>query len=257
MFTLFCKKRFTSLLALSFFSFPAFSACGHIYVGTSLGASFALLGKHTPQISYDDNLLMDAYPLNNRRGAAPIISINGGYEFLGDNWKPAVALGLGLYSNPTDYDYHGQLIETALGDPSSTLYNYNYNINTTRLMAEIQLTWMLGKLAPFINFGAGPTWNKMDGYTETAITSTGYPALPPFRSHTNVNFAYQAGFGVSTAFNFPVCHSDTTHERISVGYRYANLGTTAFGTRGSPYPFSLKTGLLKSNDIYLSYTHLF
>lgn len=256
--TIGCKKRLISFLSLFFFSIPAFSAYGHIYAGASLGASFAKLDNRSPQISYlSGALITDAYPLNSTNASTGIFGINGGYEFTGINWRPAVALGLGIYSLLVDYDYKGQLIETPAGDPSSTLYNYTYSINNTRVMAEIQLTWMFCHFSPFINFGAGPAWYRMNGYTETPATSNGFTALPPFRSHTNVNLAYQAGFGVSTAFNFAGSQSDFPQERISVGYRYVDLGTTTFKTRGSVYPYRLKTGLLTTNDVYLSYTHLF
>ncbi len=252
------KKRVCYFLLGLFFSIPAVAASGHMYIGSSLGASFAKLGNSYPQIAYlSGATITDAYPLNSNRASTPVFSVNGGYEFTGANWQPAIALGLGVYTNLADYGYNGQLIETAQGDPSSTLYNYSYRINSSRVMAEIQFTWMLWKLSPFINFGAGTARNSLTGYTETPVTSTGFVALPPFQSQTNVNFAYQAGLGVSAAFNFAGSVSDFPKERISVGYRYVNLGTTAFGTRGSVYPYQLNTGLFKTNDLYLSYTHLF
>lgn len=258
MFTLDYKKRVISFITLSFFSIPAFSACGHYYLGTSLGASFAKLSKSSPQIAYvSGDTITDDYPLNSTRVSTAVVSVNGGYEFIGAGWRPAVALGLGVYNNPTNYFYNGQVIETPAGDASSTLFNYSYEISSTRALVEIQLTWLLGKLSPFIHFGVGPAWNKMSSYTETAATSTGYSALPPFQNKTDVNFSYQAGLGISTAFNFAGVQSDFPQERISVGYRYVNLGTTSFGIRNSDYPYQLKTGVLASNDVYLSYTHLF
>lgn len=252
-----CKKILISFFTL-FFSIPAFSSDGHIYLGASLGGSTAKIGNSSPRISYSSGAsITDVYPLDHSRASAPIFSLNGGYEFTGAKWKPAIALGLGIYSNLADDQFDGQLIETAAGDPSSTLYNYNYHLNSTRIMAEIQLTWMLGKLSPFINVGAGPAWNQTTGYTEMPVTSTGYVALPPFQSRTNVNVAWQAGLGVSTAFNFAGSQADFPQERVTLGYRYVNAGTTSFGTRGSVYPYKLNTGMLTTNEIYLGYTHLF
>jgi hypothetical protein len=257
--TIVCKRRLVSLFALFFFSMPALSANGHIYAATSLGWSYAKLSNSSPQISYaSGDLITDAYPLKSyNKASASAFSINGGYEFSGLNWQPAIALGLGVYTNPADYGYNGQLVETAAGDPASALYNYSYDVNSTRLMAEIQFTWILGKLSPFINLGIGPAWTKLSGYSEKTATSTGYPALSPFQAHTTVNFAYQAGLGVSTSFNFAGSQASFPHERLSLGYRFVNLGTTSFGTRGSEYPYHLNTGWLKTNDVYLSYTHLF
>jgi len=253
-----CKKRPLTSLALFFFSIPAFSAYGHIYSGASLGSSFAKPGDHSPTISYvSGDVITDAYPLNNNRVISPLLSVNAGYELSGAHSKPAVAFGLGVYRNLSNYDYNGHVIETAAGDAGSTLFNYNYNINSTRLMAEVQLTWMLETFSPFINLGMGPAWNQMQAYKETAVNGTGYTAVPPFQSRTNLNLAYQAGFGVSRGFDFSGSKSDVQKERVSLGYRYVNSGTSSFGTRGSSYPYQLNTGRFNSNDVYLGYIHLF
>ena len=252
------NKRLICLLATSCFSVSVFSAYGHAYVGASIAASFAHLGNRSPQIAYTSGaLITDAYPLNNTNVSTVLGSINGGYEFTGLEWKPSIALGLGLYSTLGDYRYGGQVVETALGNASSTLYDYYYHINSTRLMAEIQLTWMLKSFLPFINLGVGSAWNRMNNYHEIAASPNGYVAVPPFQPHTNANLAYQAGFGLGKAFNFAGDKPGILHERVSVGYRYVYLGNTTFGARDLTYPYQLSTGRLETNDIYLSYSHLF
>jgi hypothetical protein len=244
--------------ALFFFPMFAFSKEGHVYLGAQVGPSFAKLSKKNPQISYVSGVpITDAYPLNNNQAVAVMLNLNGGYEFTGANWKPAIALGVGVYFNPQDYHYRGKVIETAEGDPSNTLFNYSYKIKTVRALAEIQFTWILPYLSPFINFGLGPVWNKAHSFTETAVTDTGYTALPPFQAHTKLNVAFQVGVGVSAGFNFKKVDSGCPRERISVGYHYAYLGPTSFDTRGSDYPYPLKTGSLMTNDLYFAYTHLF
>lgn len=256
--TFICKRKLISAFILSFFSVSAFSAPGHFYVGSSLGASFADLDKHSPSISYfSGTLITDDYPLNDDDATASIFSLNGGYEFMGAGWRPAIMLGAGVYTNLADYDYNGQLVETVQGNRGTTLYDYHYHLDSFRVMGEAQLTWMLGRISPFINLGIGPAWNHIGGYKETAVTSNGYTALPPFESDTNTNFAYQLGFGLSTGFNFSNVNDDFWHERISIGYRYANLGETSFDTRGSAYPHELHVGRFTTNDIYLNFTHLF
>jgi opacity protein-like surface antigen len=243
-------------LILFLFSTSTFATHGHTYLGGTIGASKAIMGNSNPTITYYDGNLTDAYPVHGRQASTAIIGINGGYEFVGAGYMPAIALGLGIYGMPGDYDYKGQLIETAIGDPSSMLYNYKYHVNSTRLMFETQFTWLFEKIAPFINIGFGPAWNRLSGYTESPVDSTAYVALPPFQSRTNTNFAYQLGLGVGYAFNFKRGVSEN-HDRISLGYRYVNLGNTSFGTRGAVYPYNLDTGKLTSNEVYLSYTHLF
>ncbi len=245
-------------LILFLISTSVFSANGHIFLGGTIGASEAIMSNNTPTINYYNGNLMDAYPLHRKHANAAIIGVNSGYEFEGDGLIPAIALGLGVYATPGDFDYKGQLIETAIGDPSSALYNYKYHVNSTRLMFETQFTWtLLKKFVPFINIGMGPAWNRLSGYKESPVDSTGYVALPPFQSHTNINFTYQAGLGVGYAFNFDRGAADYQHERIALGYRYVNLGDNSFGTRGAVYPYSLDTGRLTSNEAYLTYTHLF
>lgn len=241
-----------------FFPFiPVFSTCGHFYAGVSVGPSYAKLGNNNPKISYESgSLITDAYPLSSNRSLSVTMSVNGGYEFMGAHWKPSTALGLGVYFNPQDYHYSGRVIETAAGSASSTLYNYHYKMNSTRAIAEMQLTWILAYVSPFINFGIGAAWNKADSYRETAVSSTGYSPVPFFHSRTNLNFAYQVGLGISAAFNF-VSKSDFLRERVSVGYRYVGSGKTSFGTRGFTYPHRLHTGSLTSDDVYFNYTHLF
>ncbi len=241
------KLSFISLAAC-LVSIPALAATP--YVGATLGASYATQNQSLQQITYVSGVgITDAYPVNDNQVSALNFSLNGGYEFSGDNHlKPAIAIGLGFYNTPVGYDFTGTVIETVAGSPPSTLFNYTYNLYNIRLMAEAQFTWQLGLVAPFINIGVGPGWNRANGYTETPLTPVGFAGQPPFQSNTNVVFAYQAGLGISTTIH---------QERIAIGYRYVNLGQTTLGTRGPTYPYSLKTGSLYTNDVYLSYTHLF
>jgi opacity protein-like surface antigen len=119
------------------------------------------------------------------------------------------------------------------------------------------LTWAIKHFTPYVDIGLGSAWTQTNGYTETVATTDGYVSLSAFQNHTNRHFAYQAGLGVGYAFNISGIKTDFQHERISVGYRYVNLGNASFGTRGSTYPYKLNLGRLSSNDLYLSYTHLF
>jgi hypothetical protein len=255
------KKRISSLI-LFLFSTSVFAANGHVYLGGTIDASVAKIGNGHPQINYNDGKFSDAYyaySSDGNRSTTEIIGLNGGYEFVGTCFIPAIAVGLGIYVTQGEYyNFNGQRIETIAGDLGSTLYNYQYHINGKRLVAEAQFTWMWHKFTPFINIGGGVVWNRMTGYNEIPLNSTGDDvALPPFKSNVNTNFTYQIGFGLGYAFNFPNCLSDYQHERISLGYRYANLGNTSFATRGDVYPYSLDTGRLSTNELYFNYTHLF
>ena len=131
------------------------------------------------------------------------LSLNGGYEFSPSGKKPAVAFGLGVYNTPAHYYYAGQLIETSANKSTTIPYNFNYHVTSSRLMAEMQLTWKLLKLvSPFFNLGVGSAWNRLSTYSESVATGTGVVALPPFQSHSQTNFAYPLGVGLASEFNF-------------------------------------------------------
>jgi hypothetical protein len=252
------KSRLVSFAALCFISFPVCSASGHLYISSSLGGSYAHVGNSSPRITYTSGVpIIDDYPLDSQHSSTTLFSLNGGYEFTGESWRPAISVGLGLYTNPVDYDFNGEVIETVTGDAPATVYNYTYNINNTRVMAEVQLTWLMKHVAPFISVGAGPAWNRTNSYTESPVSSNGFVALPPFQSRSSFNLAYQAGVGVAYAFNYANPAAEFQKDRIAIGYRYVSLGQTSFGTRGIDYPHSINTGSLQTNDIYISYTHLF
>ena len=247
------------LCFLSFFPLHAFAIDGHVYLSGQGGASRLSLGKNNPNINYYDGLLNDEYLRNSTHSNVTEFGLQGGEEFTFDCFLPKFALGLGVYTNPKLYHFHGNVFETALGDPGSVLYSYQFSTHSTRLMFEGTMLWsMQDDFTVFINAGLGNAWIKMKGYSETApITGISYPPLPPFQSRTNSRFAYQAGLGLGYEFNFATCPSQFRHERISVGYQYVNLGNASFGIRGIVYPYILNLGHLHNNDVYLAYTHLF
>lgn len=251
-------KRLCGVYGFILVLFPnvIFAAADHFYISGTLGASISHLGG-TQQIHYYSGNLTDAYSFNNNNSTRLIAGLNAGFEFAGESFRPAISLGLGLYSMPTPFNFKGQLIETAKGDPGATLYNYHFNVLSTRVMLEAQFIWMIKQFFPFIQIGIGPAWGHLNGYKESPFDNLGYVVLPPFESNTDINLAYQIGLGVGYAFDFSKSKTDCPKERIALGYRYVNLGDNSFGTRGSVYPFRLNTTNLKSNEIFATYTHLF
>ena len=250
------RIKLVKSVPIFFLATSTFAANGHFYVGGMLGASRASLGKSSQQITYDNGALTDRYPLSGNDSTVANVGVGGGYEFEGKGWVPAIGLGVGFYTLPTEYSFSGIVTETPLGGVSSPLYNYHYNISSTRLMLESQFNWFYHQFFPFINIGVGPAWNRLYGYSESSVSKTGFVALGPFRSNTDTNVAYQIGIGAGYAFNFTRSTSDFLHERISLMYRYVNLGNTSFGTRGGTYPYKLNTGRLTANEIELVFTHL-
>lgn len=243
-------------LILLLFSNVIFADIGRIYVGATLGTNTSDI-RGTPQIHYYNGNLTDAYPFSDNNPTRFMPGLNAGFEFASASFRPAIALGLGIYSLPSPLTFEGRLIETAKGDPAFVLYHYHFNLQSTRLMFEAQFMWMMKQLSPFIQIGIGPAWNHLNGYNESSVDNVSCVALPPFHSHTNLNLAYQIGIGVAYAFNFPHYEASSPKERISLTYRYVNLGDNSFGTRGSDYPFKLDTDNLKSTEIFVTFTHLF
>lgn len=228
------------------------------YFGVSLGDGLAKVEHNNTSITYYNNGLTDYYPTKHGGGVATAVAgLNGGYEFAGHDKRPAVAVGLGIYTTPTDYVFQGKVFETASGDPTTQLFNYEYSLTSTRVMAELQLTWQVEQFSPFLNAGVGPVWNQLSNYTEDAVDSSGFSAVPAFHGHTTLALAYQLGFGVGYGFNLPNTASSVKNERLSLGYRYVNLGHAGFGTRSADYPFHLNAGHIWANEFYLGFTHFF
>lgn len=245
------------LTALSAVTF----AQGHPYVGAEAGATFAAVGKKNQTIFTGTST--DTYSTNSGTATTSLFAIQGGYEFAPMGNIPAIALGLGIYDMPSTYNYRGQSVQTPTNGSAASFYNYTFNINSARLMAEAQFTWAIGKFLPFVKLGVGPSWVQISNYAETPTNGTGPVTLPAFQSHTNSNLAYQLGLGVEYGFNFSKINAgfkDATgfmQDRIGLGYRYVNLGGAVFETRGNTYPYQLKLGKLQTNDVYLTYKHLF
>tara|TARA_R110000868_G_scaffold339250_1_gene599971 strand:+ start:121 stop:915 length:795 start_codon:yes stop_codon:yes gene_type:complete len=228
----------------------------HYYLGITAGASLARNGDDNPTIHYDGNI-RDSYSTNSSYSTRPVIGANTGFEFIPEKGSPTFSVGLGLYTTPSPYSFYGHIDEETPGDPTALLYGSHFNVVSTRVMAEGKLNWVLGVFSPFIDAGAGISWNRAKRYQETPMSPI-YPPLAPFGDKTSTNFAYQLGFGISYSFNTEEDDSeDFLQDRISLGYRYTNLGTVAFGIRGYQYPYSLNMGNFTTNDVYLTYVHFF
>lgn len=250
------NRRTITLWAACLLSHSVYATSGQPYIGASLAASFAGLGNANPQIDYfSGTWINDAYPLDQQHASAVVASINGGYTFSIRANTLDLAMGIGAYTTPGAYAFKGALIETASGDASSLLYRYNYQLRSSRLMAEIQLSCKtFERINPFLQAGIGSAWNSLHAYQETPVTANGFVALSPFQNQQKTNFSYQVGAGLSTGFHF--AKGEGSLDRLSLGYRYVNSGDSSFATRGIAYPYALNAGTLSANEVYLAYTHL-
>ncbi len=70
------------------------------YVGGSLGGTAGEISNSSPAITYDSGTITDSYPLNSRSSTRAILSLNGGFELMGQAGNPTFDIGLGVYSTP-------------------------------------------------------------------------------------------------------------------------------------------------------------
>lgn len=228
-------------------------ALGHSYLGVIAGASIASLGKEQTDTTASSSGTNRKYTYTDRASSAILYGINGGYEF---EIEPNMlwSLGLGIYQG-LNYSLKGQeLVVSSLSSNSKYYADYTYHVCSTRLMLETQLAWEIffsyrTKFIPFVFVGAGPALNYANSYQDTLIDSSaaGYPS---FKSKSKISFAYQLGVGIAYPFNLD-------NSRLSISYRYVDLGTARFGDRSSDSVYRLDTGRIRANEIFIGYTHLF
>lgn len=249
-----CTKFLTTICISSLCLTSAFAATNRPYVGVTAGISIVQMGSN--QVDRTQEALGNGsleYQADNNISNAGVFGLNGGYEFAIGK-KTLLALGLGVYQT-LQHKGDGK-VWWNLDNSYYHIMDYSYKVQNLRLMLEAQLTEQMSidkfSLNPFISVGVGPSWNDANSYEETIANKDVMPNLTgPFRSNTKRNIAYQIGFGISMPFN-------ADNDRISLGYRYVDLGEATFSARAdSSSPFNLNTGSIKSNEIYLSYTRLF
>lgn len=251
------KRISEKIILLSFLIGFCFEARADFFIGASVASSEARVSQSLAEISYANQVVTDSYSLNKTHSSSIANgSLHAGYERLFLNERLLMDLGVGVYQTFQGYHFSGQVSETVLGETSAPLYNYQYTIKSSRLMLEGQIGWVSSQLTPYMSFGLGAVQNILSSYHEQSATSDGYPPLPGFQSHNNFNFALQGGVGLSKSFNF-FNDSDVKHDRLSLGYQYAALGSNHFKARGADYPYTLSIGHLYTNDFYLTYSRFF
>lgn len=223
---------------------------GYPYFGIIAGASFTNIGKEQTDTSLGTQGLHYKYLSTDSYSGAVLYGINGGYEFKVRS-NMLLSLGLGVYQG-SNYSAKGQeFVVNPVGD-SSFRTDYTYKVRSTRLMLETQLAWRVyishtEKIIPFITMGAGSALNYANSYHE-ADPAIGNRA--DFKPHSNICFAYQLGAGISYPFN-------DDNSRLSISYRYIDLGKARFGARESGSAYFLDVGNIKANEIFIGYVHLF
>ena len=243
------KKILAGIIVL--FLAATANAKGRPYIGIIAGASIAKIGKLQIDETADPVEGHNKYLSTNKHYGAVLYGINGGYEFKIKS-NLLLSLGLGIYQS-SNYSSKGQRWGIYYApDSVSHEFDYEYKVQSTRLMLEGQFAWPVRfgktKLIPFVSLGAGSALNFANSYQETKIAPVG--SSVPFKTKTNIRFAYQLGAGISCPFN-------ADQSRLSIAYRYVDLGKAHFNSRADNLPYQLDVGKIKAHEVYLSYTHLF
>lgn len=225
---------------------------GSLYLGIIAGTTAAIVGEQQLDTTQGiSNGCLRYLPTNNYSWAA-LYGINVGYEFKLESYENnLVSFGIGIYQS-SNYAAKGQAW-FIYPNSDDALANYAYKLQSTRFMAELQLARQFElkkiKLIPFVTFGIGPALNFANSYQETKVGST-YPLAAGFKTQLNIRFVYQAGVGVACPFN-------ADRDRLSIAYRFVDLGNAHFDS-AEGYPlYQLNVGRIRANEIYLGYTHSF
>ena len=231
----------------------------HPYLSGELSQDTISNSISQPVISYYDNQINDAYPLNKNRVNTTQWSVHSGYEWQPLSSKWIFSAGIGFYNDVKPYTRSGAMDESILGDNPTHLYDYELQGMNRRLMFETSALYAWNNhLFGYADAGVGRAWNKLYGYQETVATPDGFVALAPFQDNTTTNIAYQFGGGLGYAFNlFSSPENSTNRERLSMGYRFVNLGKAALNIRDNTYAYPLDFGTLKAQEWYCRFTYLF
>lgn len=158
-----------------------------------------------------------SYAIDNGNQSKGIFGAFGGVEFaLNPMW--ALQLGVSYYQAGK---FHPSGILTQGVDPqSSDQFAYGYNIQSRQVLAESKLLMNYReRFHPYISLGLGGAFNKASNYHVT------YPRFltftPKFEDASKTSFSYNLGAGL----DFDV----TSHIRVGVGYRFADLGKVSLG----------------------------
>jgi opacity protein-like surface antigen len=142
--------------------------------------------------------------------------------FIGAEWmlQSNWALQLGIdYSQSSSFLAKGAFLQGA-DIPSADLFAYNYNILTRQLLVEGKALYTYKKIFhPYLLAGIGASFNKAFNYSTNVPPTLTFTRM--YADHSSSALSYAIGAGVDIDV--------TTHMRMGIGYRFADLGRVALG----------------------------
>lgn len=173
------------------------------------------------------------YYVSQARNNTGLVGVGVSYQFnlphwekLSMEWFPTDRLGL-FY----DYYFPANIDGKIYKWESSTIgYDYHYTVVSHVVWLDNQLdiiSWK--KWTPFIDASIGCAFNIASDYSENPVELPPRPSAA-FANHTNTQFAWRVGVGLSYALEW---HKHVGH--MSLEYRYSDLGNVSTGTSDT-YP---------------------
>jgi opacity protein-like surface antigen len=165
----------------------------------------------------------------------------------GNHWIPAYSLGL-RYQHYFKTNVGQQVSE--FSEPDFTDYTYNWTISSDIVMFAIKMNLVQwGHFSPFINGGAGWSFNHATNFYETPLPGVDPRPDPGFLSNTTCRFTYSFGAGVDWQI----------HDKfiVSLDYEFQDMGALYSGNGANNFGSSnLFSKTYQSNNILLSLTYL-
>ena len=226
------------------------------FLGIDLGAGLSKIGKSQTIDGY-------VYADKSAKAVAFATALHGGVDVRVFSHL-IVQLGLGAYQS-TNYLSNGAA--DYIGE--STQYNYDYNVNVGRLMAEGRVLLLLNPsasigavegsmpyvtpypcFAPFFEFGVGYAKVNAAGFkfTQTAGTPG---SKAEFMAHNSYNSAWQVGGGLTILLN--------PHLYLVGGYRHVSAGSARLGGTGGGVAgtTALQAGKIEIQEFYGGVSYIF
>ena len=193
------------------------------YFGTiDVGAGFAKLGR-TDDINLTGPIINTYKAKRNIRGSI-LLGWSAGYAMTTPRNDYEYSLGVANYYLQYP-DVAGKVHPLSNISPNFDTLNYSYKVRSIPVFAEGQLKALkMGQMQPYVLGGIGASWNRVNTYQEKATdpNGTASPMTSPFAGHSNTQFAYELGVGLSLPATCKVA--------LSLGYRYFDLGRISLGT---------------------------
>lgn len=147
----------------------------------------------------------------------------------------SLQLGAAAYFN-TSVKNQGQVEEFSL--PEFTNFNYNYQIQSSRVVATTKILSTFKSIVhPYVSGEIGGGFNRSYEYNETPLNLESVP-MTPFQDKSKSSLAWSVGTGIEVDVH--------SHLRLGAGYQFADLGQALLG----PSPAQCSSQALGSTHLY-------